>query len=88
MLKAYQCDDRDVYAANDAQEAKRLWHETVGEDEEMDDEFPHELPPEALLIRYPAFDENERPIEGQTISVAEMLVEHGDTPGWLCGSDW
>lgn len=88
MLKAYQCEDSDIYAANDAQEAKRLWREIFDEDEDMDDEFPHELTSEALLIRYPAFDENERPIEGQTISVAEMLAKHGDTPGWLCGSDW
>ncbi|MBN8921601.1 MAG: hypothetical protein BGP10_15945 [Rhodanobacter sp. 68-29] len=88
MLKAYQCDDSDVYAANDAEEAKRLWHDTVGEDEPMADGYPRELDDAELDRRYPAFDENECPIEGQTTSVREMLVEHGDDPGWLCGSEW
>ena len=88
MLKAYQCDDSDVYAANDAEEAKRLWREHVGGDEPMDDDYPRELDDEELDKRYPAFDEDERPIEGETTSVREMLAEHGDTPGWLCGSGW
>lgn len=88
MLKAYKCNDSDLYAANDIEEAKRLWREQVGSDELMDDEYPLELTDEELDHRYPAFDEDERPIEGETTSVREMLAEHGDEPGWLAGSDW
>ena len=88
MLKAYQCDESDVYAANDVEEAKRLWREHVGGDEPMDDDYPRELDDEELDKRYPAFDEDERPIEGETTSVREMLAEHGNEPGWLCGSGW
>ena len=88
MLKAYQCDDGDVYAANDAEEAKRLWRELVGGDEAMDEDYPRELDAAELDKRYPAFDEDERPIDGQTTSVRKMLEEHGNEPGWLCGSDW
>lgn len=88
MLKAYQCDDSDVYAAHDAEEAKRLWRELVGADEPMDEDYPRELDDAELDKRYPVFDEDERPIEGQTTSVREMLAEHGSKPGWLCGSDW
>jgi hypothetical protein len=87
-LKAYQCDDSDLYAARDAEEAKRLWHENVGDDETMDDEYPHELTDDELDHRYPEFDEDERPIPGETISVREMLAQHGTEPGWLAGSDW
>ena len=47
-----------------------------------------ELTDEELDVRYPAFDEDERPIEGQTTSVREMLTEHGSEPSWLCGRDW
>ena len=88
MLKVYKCDDSDLYAANDAEEAKRLWREQVGDDEVMDEEYPLELTDEELDRRYQAFDEDERPIEGETTSVREMLAEHGDEPGWLAGSDW
>ena len=88
MLKAYQCDDSDVYAAESAEQAAQLWREHVGGDEPMDDEYPQELTDGQLDVRYPAFDEDERPIEGETTSIREMLAEHGDTPGWLCGSEW
>lgn len=88
MLKAYACDDSDIYAANSSEEAKRLWLDMVGEDELMEDGYPVELDDEDLDKRYPAFDENENPIEGQTVSIREMLADHGDEPGWLCGSDY
>jgi len=87
-LKAYACDDSDIYAARDEAEAARLWHETVGEDEVMDDGYPCELTDAELDVRYPAFDENENRIEGETTSIREMLAEHGSEPGWLCGSEW
>jgi hypothetical protein len=85
-LKVFQCDDSDLYAAESAEQAAKLYGEMTGE--EMDEGYPCELSDAELDIRYPAFDEDERPIEGQTISVREMLAEHGDEPGWLAGSEW
>lgn len=87
MLKAYLCDSSDIYAAESAEQAEQLWRDMVV-DEPLDDGYPRELTDEELDVRYPAFDEDERPIEGQTTSVREMLAEHGSEPGWLCGSDW
>lgn len=86
MLKAFACDDSDLYAAENAEQAAALYRECSGEGTE--DGYPRELTDAELDIRYPAFDEDERPIEGQTTSVREMLAEHGDEPGWLAGSDW
>lgn len=88
MLKAYQCDDSDVYAAKSAEQAAQLCRVQVGGDEPMDDGYPRELTEEELDVRYQAFDEDERPIEGETTSVREILAEHGNEPGCLCGSDW
>ena len=88
MLKAYHCDDSDVYAAESAEQAAQLWREHVGGDEPMEEDYPRELDDAELDKRYPAFDEDERPIEGKTTSVREMLEEHGSEPGWLCGSAW
>ncbi len=86
MLKAYHCDDSYIYAAENAEQAAQLWRETIGEDEPMEDGYPRELTNEELDVRYPAFDEDERPIEGQTVSIREMLEEPGSEPGWLCGT--
>lgn len=86
MLKAYACDDSDIYAAESAEQAAKLYEDITGE--QPDDGYPTELTDKDLDKRYPAFDEDERPIEGQTTSVREMLAEHGDEPGWLAGSDW
>lgn len=88
MLKAFKCDDSDVFAAESSEQATQLWKDMVGEDEQMEDDYPRELSDEELDVRHPAFDEDERPIEGQTISIREMLAEHGEEPGWLCGSGW
>lgn len=86
-LKAYQCDDYDLYAARDAEEAKRLWHEQCGHDDPMEDGYPRELSDAELDRRQPAFDEDGTLIEGETTSIREMLAEHGDEPGWLAGSE-
>ena len=86
MLKAYACDDNDIYAAESAEQAAKLYEDMC--DEKPDEGYPRELTDAELDTRYPAFDEDERPIEGETTSVREMLVEHGDEPGWLAGSDW
>ena len=77
--------------AEEAGSLRETLMEYVAEtDDELIEKFLEEgeLTDEELDVRYPAFDEDERPIEGETISVREMLVEHGDRPGWLCGSDW
>lgn len=87
VLKAFQCDDSDLYAARDAAEAERLWHEQCGDDP-LDEGYPRELTDAELDVRHQAFDEDERPIDGETISVREMLAEHGSEPGWLAGSNW
>lgn len=86
MLKAYACDDIDLYAAESAEQAAKLYEEHTGEP--PDDGYPTELTAADLDKRYSAFDEDENPIEGQTTSVREMLVEHGSEPGWLAGSEW
>lgn len=86
MLKAYACDDSDLYAAESAEQARLLYIGQTGE--EPEDGYPRELTDEELDKRQPAFDEDERQIEGETTSVREMLAEHGNEPGWLAGSDW
>ena len=48
MLKAYQCDYSDVYAAESAEQAAQLWRDMVGEDEPMEDGYPRELSDEEL----------------------------------------
>lgn len=87
MLKAFACDDSDLYAARDADEAIRLWKEHNGETAEMDDGYPVELSDEDLDKPIPAFDENENRT-GEMTSVRQFLIEHGDEPGWLAGSDY
>lgn len=84
-LKAYQCDDLDVYAAESAEQAAKLYEEMVGE--LLEDGYPHELSEAALDVQYPEFDENEARTGAMT-SIWQMLAEHGSEPGWLCGSDW
>jgi len=87
MLKAFQCDDHDLYAANDAEEAKRLWHEHVGGDELMHADYPRELTDAQLDAAQFEYEDNEA-ATGGTTSVRQMLEEHGPEPGWLAGSDW
>jgi hypothetical protein len=84
-LKAYLCDDSDVYAAESAEQALKLYEETVGELPE--EGYPQELSEKALDVQYPEFDENEEKT-GSMTSIRQMLAEHGNEAGWLCGSDW
>lgn len=86
-LKVFECDDSDIFAARDADEAVRLWREMVGEDEELESGYPREWTDEELDKRVQAFDEDERPIEGETTSAREWLAEATE-PGWLAGSNW
>lgn len=81
-MKAFVINDDDLYAANDAAEARSLWSKMVDDEPEPCIE---ELTDAQLDVRHPAFDEDERPIPGETISVREMLEQHGDEPGWLAG---
>lgn len=81
-MKVFEINDDDLYAANDEAEALAIFkHDSFV--------WPgptiHELTDAQLDRRYQAYDQDERPIPGQTISVREMLAEHGDKPGWLAG---
>ena len=84
-LKAYQCDDSDVYAAENINQAAALYEEMAGEPPE--DGYPQELSERALDVQYPEFDENETPTGAMT-SIRQMLADLNGTAGWLCGSDW
>jgi len=85
MLKAFACDDSDLYAAENADQAEQLYVEHVGEP--CEEGYPRELTDAELDAEQPEFDENEERTGGTT-SVRQMLVEHGDEPGWLAGCDW
>lgn len=82
MLKVFAIGEDDLYAAADAEQAKQLWKDQVGED--CEDE-PRELTDAELDATQPEFDEDENQTGGTT-SVRQMLAEHGDEPGWLAGS--
>jgi hypothetical protein len=84
-LKAYACDDCDLYAADSAEQAAQLYREHTGD--LPDDGYPRELDDAELDAEQPEFDENEQRTGGTT-SVRQMLAEHGDEPGWLAGSEW
>lgn len=85
MLKAYQYNfSSDIYAANDVVGAKILWDGTIGENKPIKEGYLRELSNSELETLFPVIDENGREIEGQEISVREMLENYGETPGWLC----
>lgn len=83
-LKAFHCDDLDIYAAHDADEAKSLWRAMVGGDMDMADGYPKELTDAELDQPQPEFDENEQRT-GEWTSVRDFLNQATE-PGWLCGS--
>lgn len=85
-LKAFAVGEHDVYAAKDAEQALALYVEQTGDDEVVSADDVYELDNASLDHRYPDFDEDERPIKDKTISIREMLAQHGEEPGWLCGS--
>jgi len=85
MLKAYQCTDEDLYAAENAEQAAKLCEEQSGEP--CDEGYPRELDDEELDKPQPAFDEDERRIPGEYTSVREMLDQQTE-PGWLACSWW
>lgn len=84
-LKAFACDEYDLYAAESAEQAAALYKEATGEQPE--DGYPRELTDAELDALQPEFDENERRT-GNITSVRQMLAEHGNEPGWLAGSEW
>ena len=86
IMKVYLFDDCSLYAAESMELAVTLYKECV--DKELAEGCPRELTESELNARYPKFDENENPVEGQTISILEMLAEHGDEPGLLAGGVW
>jgi len=85
MLKVYRCDDYDLYAAENAEQAEALLLEHTNEKPE--DGYPHELTAAELDAPQPEFDASEQRTGGTT-SIRKMLAEHGTEPGWLAGSDW
>lgn len=85
MLKAFRCDDTDLYAAKDAEQAAAVYEAQCGEKPEAG--YPEELTDAELDAPQPEFDENEQRTGGTT-SIRQMLAEHGDDPGWLAGSEW
>lgn len=85
VLKVFQCDDSDFYAAVSAEQAAALYEDMTGERPE--DPYPAELTDAQLDDPIPAFDEDENPT-GEMTCVRQFLAEHGDEPGWLCGCDY
>ncbi|KAF1045652.1 hypothetical protein [Xylophilus sp.] len=85
LLKAFYCNESEVYAATNAEHAAELMDDLTGAKPSAG--YPEELTDAQLNVQYPAFDENEQPT-GEMTSIRQMLAEHGDEPGWLCGSDW
>jgi hypothetical protein len=85
VLRAFHVSDEEFWAGYDAASVARLYEETTG-DPCLDD-YPIELTEAELDHRYPAFDEDERPIEGETVSPREWLAEMTE-PGFLAGSYW
>ncbi len=79
-MKVFLINDDDLYAANDEAEALAIYKQYPFPGP---DPIIEELTEAQLDRRHPAFDEDERPISGRTISVREMLAEHGGRPGWL-----
>lgn len=85
VLKVFQCSDSEWYAATSAEQAADLFEEMT--DEKPDEGYPVELTDADLDEPLPAFDEDECPT-GEMTSIRQMLAEHGDEPGRLCGSDY
>lgn len=83
MLKVFRCGEYDWYAAENAEQAARLYLEQIGDELE---ELPDELTDEELDKEFPEFDEDESPTGGMT-TFRKMLAEHGTEPGWLCGTE-
>ncbi|NID15430.1 hypothetical protein [Luteibacter yeojuensis] len=82
-LKAFQCDETELFAAVSAEQAAELYEDWTGEAPEAP--YPAELTDAQLDEPIPDFDEDENPT-GEMTSVRQFLAEHGDEPGWLAGS--
>lgn len=85
MLKAYYCDETELFAAENVEQAEQLYAEIVGE--RTQEGYPRELTDAELDEIQPEFDENEERT-GNATSIRQMLAEHGDEPGWLAGGIW
>lgn len=84
QLKAFQCDEMDLFAAESIEQASQLYEELTGEKPE--DGYPYELSDAQMDAPQPEFDEDENRTGAMT-SIRQMLAEHGDEPGWLAGSE-
>lgn len=82
-MKAFWVSDCEVWAANDAEEAKADYLATTGV--QADPEYFGELSDDALDQPFPDTDEDERPT-GEMTSIREQL--RGCTgPGFVAGTD-
>jgi len=85
MLKAFYVSECELWAAETAEQAKQDYERETGE--LCVDGYPQELTEAELDKEYPEFDEDEAPTDNMT-SVRQMLREHGDTVGFLAGTDY
>lgn len=83
-LKVFACSDCDLFAAENSEQASRLYEEMTGE--KPIDGYPTALTDADLDAPTPEFDEDENRTGAMT-SIRRMLAEHGDEPGWLAGSE-
>lgn len=81
MLKAYQCNDSDIYAAESEEGAIEVYREYTGDD--FAEGYPSELTAEELDKEIPEIDENDARTGGIT-SIRKLLSEHGAEPSPLC----
>ncbi len=86
-MKAYQVDEITTFAANSPEEANDLYRDWCGDNCNAEDAYPRELSDEELDHKYPAFDEDERRIPGETWTIRQGIAEMTE-PGYLCSSEW
>lgn len=83
-LKAFEMDDEQtIYAAEDKDEACRLYLMDMGDDFDIDDDYPQELTGSQLDHPFQDCDENEVP-NGLIITIRQILAEKLEG-GFLCG---
>lgn len=83
-LKAFQCDETELFAAVSADQAAELYEDWTGEAPQAP--YPTELTDAQLDEPIPALDEDECET-GEMTSIRQFLVEYGDEPGWLASSE-
>jgi hypothetical protein len=82
VLKAYQVDDMDLYAAYSKDQARRLYKGETGDD--CDDGYPFLVSKKECDRLIPDFDEDENP-NGQMTCISEWL--RTAAPGFLASTE-